>query len=329
MNERHGYFLEGQKVKSLSKDLNLIASKVSRECGGLPIAIVIVGRALMKIEAKTLRIDATRQLQNPVQTKIKGMESYDNDIPKEALVRYRIGLGLFQEVDIIEDARHRALAIVNTLVSSFMLLEVYGKIKMHDVVQDVAIHIACKEENRHIVKAVPNADMFPDDLRFEKLVSFDIRIGKRGSVYQESFEKTLRLIYGTRLSRSVKVLLKRTEFLQLKDCEGLKNILEDLDSNSFGQLKSLKLEECNEMKYLLDIIDGAPRVLAPFCNLVELELWHLGNFSEICHGQLPAVSFSNLRSVRFTSSGPLKLLFPPSLVQGLVHLQSLSFFAEI
>ncbi|THF96695.1 hypothetical protein TEA_002398 [Camellia sinensis var. sinensis] len=393
-----------------SKDLNAIAREVWRECGGLPIAIVTVGRALMKNPSKDVWIDAARQLQNPVRTKIKGMESYvysslelsynyleseekpcfllcslfpkDNDIPKEALVRYGIGLGLFQEVDTTEDAGHRALAIVSTLVSSFMLLEVYGKIKMHDVVRYFAIHIACKEENKHIVKAgigltdwpdnhttfqnytgisfmdnhicelpsglefskleilllqwnsrrfeimqipnnfsegmkdlkvldmssnIPNAHMFPDDLRFEELVSVDIRTGKRGCVCQESFEKTLRLTY---------------------DCEGLKNILEDLDSDSFDQLKSLKLEECNETKYLLDMIDGAPRVLAPFCNLEELELWHLGNFSEICHGQLSAASFSYLRSVRFTSSGPLKLLFPPSLVQGLVHLQSLSCFCR-
>ncbi|XP_028119198.1 probable disease resistance protein At4g27220 [Camellia sinensis] len=394
-----------------SKDLNAIAREVWRECGGLPIAIVTVGRALMKNPSKDVWIDAARQLQNPVRTKIKGMESYvysslelsynyleseekpcfllcslfpkDNDIPKEALVRYGIGLGLFQEVDTTEDAGHRALAIVSTLVSSFMLLEVYGKIKMHDVVRYFAIHIACKEENKHIVKAgigltdwpdnhttfqnytgisfmdnhicelpsglefskleilllqwnsrrfeimqipnnfsegmkdlkvldmssnIPNAHMFPDDLRFEELVSVDIRTGKRGCVCQESFEKTLRLTY--------------------EDCEGLKNILEDLDSDSFDQLKSLKLEECNETKYLLDMIDGAPRVLAPFCNLEELELWHLGNFSEICHGQLSAASFSYLRSVRFTSSGPLKLLFPPSLVQGLVHLQSLSCFCR-
>ncbi|KAF5930706.1 hypothetical protein HYC85_031579 [Camellia sinensis] len=214
-----------------SKDLNAIAREVLRECGGLPIAIVTVGRALMKNPSKDVWIDAAQQLQNPVSNK---------------------------------NQRHGII--------------------------------------------FPNAHMFPDDLRFEELVSVDIRTGKRGSVYQESFEKTLRLTY--------------------EDCEGLKNILEDLDSDGFDQLKSLKLEECNETKYLLDMIDGAPRVLAPFCNLEELELWHLGNFSEICHGQLSAVSFSNLRSVRFTSSGPLKLLFPPSLVQGLVHLQSLSCFCR-
>ncbi|XP_028098928.1 probable disease resistance protein At4g27220 [Camellia sinensis] len=174
-----------------SKDLNAIAREVWRECGGLPIAIVTVGRALMKNPSKDVWIDAARQLQNPVRTKIKGMESYvysslelsynyleseekpcfllcslfpkDNDIPKEALVRYGIGLGLFQEVDTTEDAGHRALAIVSTLVSSFMLLEVYGKIKMHDVVRYFAIHIACKEENKHIVKAGIGLTDWPDN----------------------------------------------------------------------------------------------------------------------------------------------------------------------
>ncbi|KAL7201226.1 hypothetical protein ACSBR1_033017 [Camellia fascicularis] len=450
-----------------STDLNPIAREVARECGGLPIAIVTVGRALMKNRSKDVWIDAARQLKKSVPTKIEGVEAYKARqshasysaacfqrilIPMIALVRYGMGLGLFQDVDTIEDGRHRALALVSILVSSFMLLETDGKINMHDVVRDFAIHVACREKAEHITKAGigltywPDNDTtfqnytrmsfmendiceLPDGLEFPKLeilllqwnsyrsqmqipnnffqgmndlkvldMSGNIMFAVPPSIQFLTTLQTLCLDY-CQLGDDISIIgtLKSLEILSLyqsnikevprcftqlthlklfdlrfchdltqispglkektiqetmlaflsltslclsvpnadmipddlrfekliRDCKGLKNILGDLDRDGFDQLKSLDLHFCHEMKYLLDLIDGAPRVSAPFRNLEELTLCCLANFSEICHGQLPNESFSNLRSVNLSFCAQLRLLFPPLLVQRLVYLQRL------
>ncbi|GMP90126.1 hypothetical protein CsSME_00041394 [Camellia sinensis var. sinensis] len=386
-----------------------------------------------------------------------------------ALVRYGIGLGLFQDVDTIEDGRHRALALVSTIVSSFMLLEIDGKIKMHVVVRDFAIHVACREKAKHIMKAGigltywPNNDTtfqnyarmslmendiceLPCKLEFPKLEILLLQWNSYGSrmqipnnffqgmndlkvldmsrnimfavsqstqfltilqtlcldycqlgddisiigtlksleilsLYQSNTKEVLRcftqsthlklfdlrfchdltqispgvisslhkleeLYIGTAFTRwtvegedNSRNNVSLSELKSLSQLTGLclsvpnadmipddlrfEKLIRDLDRDGFDQLKSLELHFCHEMKYLLDKIDGAPRVPAPFCNLEELTLCCLANFSEICRGQLPNESFSNLRSVNLSFCAQLRLLFPPSLVQRLVYLRRL------
>lgn len=136
-----------------NSDINLIARKVAATCGGLPIAILTVGRAL-KNKEKGLWIDALRQLEKSNPSNIKGMQesvfstlelSYnylqseeaksffllccffpeDSQIPVELLVKYAFSLNIFKDVDTVEDARCRAYAVVSTLSSSFLLIVDY------------------------------------------------------------------------------------------------------------------------------------------------------------------------------------------------------------
>ncbi|XP_057512330.1 disease resistance protein At4g27190-like [Actinidia eriantha] len=166
-----------------SSDLNSIATEVARRCGGLPIAIVTVGRALRN-RSKDVWIDVVRQLKKPIPKRIKGMDAFvysrlelsynyledeeakslfllcslfpeDDEIEVETLVQYGMGLRLFQDVDTIQDGRVRARALVSTLLSYSLLLkgDYYDLVKMHDLVRDAAIVIASKEENKYMVKA--------------------------------------------------------------------------------------------------------------------------------------------------------------------------------
>lgn len=155
-----------------NSDIYLLATKVAERCAGLPIAVVTVARAL-RGRSKHAWSDALGQLQNPPSRNIKGMQKYlysslelsynfletdeikscfllcslfkeDVEIPIEILVRYGMGLRLFQNVYKLEAARDRAYALVESLKACCLLLD--GKneeyVMMHHVIRDFAILVA-------------------------------------------------------------------------------------------------------------------------------------------------------------------------------------------
>uniref|UniRef100_A0A2N9J6N9 AAA+ ATPase domain-containing protein n=1 Tax=Fagus sylvatica TaxID=28930 RepID=A0A2N9J6N9_FAGSY len=153
-------------------DLRPTAEEVAKECGGLPVAVVTVGRALEN-KTKDEWIAALEQLKKSIPKNIPGLHSKvyssikfsysylksdeakscfllcclfpeDYSIPIEYLVRYGVGRRLFEKIDNVAEARSRVHAMVKDLKRSFLLLdsELEECVKMHDVVRDVSISIA-------------------------------------------------------------------------------------------------------------------------------------------------------------------------------------------
>ncbi|KAL9403396.1 hypothetical protein Peur_000368 [Populus x canadensis] len=179
--------------------LNTVAREVARECQGLPIALVTVGRALRDQSALQWEL-ACRQLKesqcacmeqidekNNAYTCLKLSYDYlqlketkscfvlcclfpeDYDIPIQDLTRYAVGYGLHQVAEPIEDARKRVSVAIENLKDCCMLLgsETEEHVKMHDLVRDVAIHIA-SEEYGFMVKAGLGLEKWPmSDTSFE------------------------------------------------------------------------------------------------------------------------------------------------------------------
>ncbi|KAL9993114.1 putative AAA+ ATPase domain, P-loop containing nucleoside triphosphate hydrolase [Helianthus debilis subsp. tardiflorus] len=154
-----------------SPDLNPIATKVAKRCSGLPLAIVTVARAL-RHRSKYAWRDALRQLRSST---VKGVYASvfaslelsfnflkdeetkacfllcslfkeDLDISIEFLVRYGIGLRLFQDVHTLEEARDRVHTIVENLKACCLLLDsdVEDCFRMHDVTRDFLLSVACR-----------------------------------------------------------------------------------------------------------------------------------------------------------------------------------------
>ncbi|XP_028944148.2 probable disease resistance protein At4g27220 [Malus domestica] len=172
-------------------DLRSITKEVVHECGGLPIAIVTVGKALEK-KNKREWDDALNQLRNSTPVNIPGVNdkvyscikwSYDrldsdearsclllcclfpedHDISIEYLVRYGWGRGYFSNSFTLEDARNRVHSLVDQLKRRFLLLDsgedkftkkvdMVQFTKMHDIVRDVAISIASRDPHRFLVR---------------------------------------------------------------------------------------------------------------------------------------------------------------------------------
>ncbi|XP_014504583.1 uncharacterized protein LOC106764739 isoform X2 [Vigna radiata var. radiata] len=164
--------------KDTPENMQHLAISISKECKGLPVAIVAVASSLKgKKEAiwhsalNKLRsskpINISRGLQDPYMCLKLSYDNLDTDEAKslfllcsvfpedyeisvECLIRCAIGLGVAGEVDIYEEARTEVTAAKIKLVSSCLMLEAGDeRVKMHDLVRDVA-HWIAKNENKII-----------------------------------------------------------------------------------------------------------------------------------------------------------------------------------
>ncbi|PWA52336.1 NB-ARC domains-containing protein [Artemisia annua] len=172
----------GERVEN---DLTLkhVAKNVCEECGGLPLIIQVVGNTL---KAKTIYFweAALEKLKNAAPLDISqdirkayihlklsydflqsedaklcfllcSMFPEDTLIPVERLTHYMVGLRQLHVINNIEDARNRVRIAVDTLRSTFLLLDGNNEFttKMHDVVRDVALIIASEDNNNYFVRA--------------------------------------------------------------------------------------------------------------------------------------------------------------------------------
>ncbi|KAL7216941.1 hypothetical protein ACSBR1_028800 [Camellia fascicularis] len=141
-------FHMGHKIILTSRSLDVagiqhiepIARKVSRECGGLPLAIIIIGASMRGKTTEALWHDALNALRRSV-PRIKE----DSEIEVKELVQCWIAEGLVDdELRNYEDSMNRGIALVENLKDSCLLEKgiTMETVKMHDIVRDIALWIA-------------------------------------------------------------------------------------------------------------------------------------------------------------------------------------------
>ncbi|KAL5726295.1 hypothetical protein ACHQM5_009349 [Ranunculus cassubicifolius] len=166
------------------------AKKIVKECKGLPVALVTLGRA-MRGKKQSSWEDTHQQLMESNYSDIEGMDakvfkaikvSYDflpegtkhfflfcclfpedHKISMEELLRYTIGEGIIKASDI-NRSKGKLYLVVNYLTSSHLLQkgEKDGFVTMHDVIRDVGINIATSDEHGFIVMAGKGLESWPE-----------------------------------------------------------------------------------------------------------------------------------------------------------------------
>ncbi|CAK9168701.1 unnamed protein product [Ilex paraguariensis] len=162
---------------AMSEQIKPFAEAVAKECGGLPLALIVVGASMRGKTMVALWKDALNALRRSVPL-VKGIEekvykplkwSYDSlqgehlkscflfcclyseDFPMEVceLVRYWFAEGLLDQRYNYEELENRGVAIIESLIDSCLLERGVkgGTVKMHDVVRDVGIWIASALED--------------------------------------------------------------------------------------------------------------------------------------------------------------------------------------
>ncbi|MCD7454914.1 hypothetical protein HAX54_026509 [Datura stramonium] len=226
LSEEEAWILFKQKAGNSVDDPSLlhIAKDVAKECKGLPLAIITVAGAL-KHKSKPSWEDALVQLQRSAPTNIPGVIknvyqslklSYDylesdevrylfllcslfeedSNIWSEQLLRYGMGLGIFTEIKNIEEARKRVCHLLETLKDCFLLSKGHSKsyVRMHDVVRDVAIHIASKGKYIFMVSHDRNLEEFPRRNSYEQYTHTSIVVNKFDELSGPIFCPKLKLL---------------------------------------------------------------------------------------------------------------------------------------
>ncbi|KAL7169204.1 hypothetical protein ACSBR2_034277 [Camellia fascicularis] len=186
-------------------DLQPIAELVVNACRGLPLALVVVGRALQH-QSNSVWTDALQKLRIPVtemeEEKVYkvltisyshleheeakslfllcGLYTQGHDIQIEDLVRFGMGLRLFEGIDRLGEARDHVHALVNILRNRSLLLNSDKDecVKVHDLVRDFSISITSKGDNVFLIQHGDSLTEWPEKQTCEPCTSISIISGK-------------------------------------------------------------------------------------------------------------------------------------------------------
>ncbi|KAK9218249.1 hypothetical protein WN943_006886 [Citrus x changshan-huyou] len=324
-----------------NRELKSTAIDVARACGGLPVALTTVAKAL---RGKSLHEwkNSLRELRTPSMGNFEGVsaETYSsielsfkylkggqlkelfrlcslmgNSIPTLKLLKYSMGLGIFKGVNKMEDARNKLYALVHELRDSCLLLEGDSNklVSMHDVVRDVAISIACRDQHVFVVE---NEDVWdwPDEDALRKCNAFSL-INNSNREFPEGLEyPNLEFLY-----------------ISLKDSSREINI----PGNFFVGMKKLRVLDFTQMQFSsfpssIDLLVNLHTLcldqnvlgeIAIIGKLKNLEVLSLFNCDII---QLPEElgQLTKLRLLDLTDCFRLKVI-APNVISSLIRLEEL------
>ncbi|GMJ14262.1 RPS5-like 1 [Hibiscus trionum] len=162
----------GDEALNSHPDIPKLAKQVAEECDGLPLALITIGRAMACVTTpgewnyaiEKLKQSTLPEMEDKVYPLLKF--SYDNldptmkccllycclypedyNIPKRRLVEYWFCEGLLNEYDTISKAEMQGDHIINSLLRACLLERGEEEcVKMHDVIRDMGLWIACELE---------------------------------------------------------------------------------------------------------------------------------------------------------------------------------------
>ncbi|GAB4850597.1 hypothetical protein Ancab_029906 [Ancistrocladus abbreviatus] len=163
----------GEEALNSHPEIPELAEIVAKECDGLPLALITIGRAMSSKKSPQEWRHAIEVLRN-YPSRFAGMAnhvfpilkfSYDSllddtikccflyccifpedfDIPKDNLVELWLGEGFLDESDDLYEARNQGIDIIESLKLACLLETGYSvnTVRMHDVIRDMALWLAC------------------------------------------------------------------------------------------------------------------------------------------------------------------------------------------
>ncbi|XP_058220280.1 disease resistance protein At4g27190-like [Rhododendron vialii] len=329
------------------EDMPSEAKEVCDECGGLPVAILAVAKAL-KGKGSYAWKDALRQLKSSNFNKILDIDpklfpslklSYDlleledarscfllcSLFPEDAeisiddLVRYSFGMRLLDPTlsTTLEDVRNRVLTVVEGLKASCLLLD--GKdnntVKMHDVIRDVAISVA-KDEKRYLVKH--DLKKWPERVTYEHYSAISLMSEYFCEIPRELGCKELRTL----------VLRSKDSSLPDSFFNGMETNLEVLDLSGTA-IESLPISLSKLVKLRMLFLPGGIRNISLLGKLKSLEILCFDGIYELAP-EIRQLTCLKLLDLGNNEDVELRVI-PPNVLSNLTRMEELCIpddFAE-
>ncbi|WRX27218.1 Leucine-rich repeat - like 10 [Theobroma cacao] len=184
----------GEETLNSDPLIRMLAKEVAAECGGLPLALITIGRAMaykksphewrygLEVLRRSphkfarlgegpfplLKFSYDSLPSNSVRSCLLYCSLYPQDysISKATLIDYWYCEGLLDEFDSISSARMQGYNIIGVLVDACLLNEDGKKfVKMHDVIRDMTLRIVHQyeaSENRFFVRAGVGLEAVPE-----------------------------------------------------------------------------------------------------------------------------------------------------------------------
>ncbi|GLT32031.1 hypothetical protein SLA2020_067250 [Shorea laevis] len=173
---------------------------------------------------------------------------------------------------------------------------------------------------------IPDIRMIPKIFFFENLKKFKIFIGCKWEDQSSSFgsSRILKLHLNASISFNylVKMLLKKTVELHLRELAGVKNVVDELNTEGFPDLKYLNVHNAPEVQHIIKSAEGVP--FNAFPRLEVLFLQNMINLEKLFRGRFKDTAFNNLRIITVECCDKVKNLFSSSISRQLLHLQEIS-----
>ncbi|RYR73169.1 hypothetical protein Ahy_A02g007504 [Arachis hypogaea] len=275
LNEEESWSLFQSEANNLDKepDKHQIAFQLAKRCAGLPILIVTMARSLIDQNIHAWK-DALSQLEKVDNEelqeitysalelsykRLKGNEmkaffllcaTNGKNPSVNDLFKYGMGLGIFSSTNTMEGARNRLHNMISALKASCLLLEddTITRVKMHDVVREVAISIAYRDY--HILAKYGDGDKLREFPNMD-ILSNCSQIILQNCGFRQLPEKldghNLKFFHLSNFDLSLKIpnfFFADTKFLEVLDLTGLNLSLLPTSFLSLTNLKTLCLDQC-------------------------------------------------------------------------------------
>ncbi|RWR72025.1 putative disease resistance protein [Cinnamomum micranthum f. kanehirae] len=343
---------------AMSPSIEPIARDIVKKCSGLPLAIIVIGSSLRKINYVGVWRNMLRKLQLPSTSQIKSMEkevfsclkiSYDrlpNDFernlflycslyPEDSeiwiteLVEYCWLEGYIQGVDSIEEARDDGHHMVMNLIDASLLERGYNekRVKMHDIIRDFAL----KEASGFLVKTGKHVKHPPEEnewLQAQKISLMGCSLVRLLERPNCSTLSTLLLQNNDQLTVIPNSFFECMHSLCILDLSRTK--IKSLPSSlcNLVNLRGLYLKGCRNLEELPSQV-GA---------LTQLEVLHLGGPTRIKY--LPAevgeltrlkrlIAEFQYKNCSQNDEWNMKLRVPTGIIPKLQWLEELSLYVEV
>ncbi|KAK8300780.1 hypothetical protein V6Z12_D05G416400 [Gossypium hirsutum] len=334
--------------------LNDVAKEVAAQCKGLPLAIVVVAKALKGeslnewrdanqrfkdsthlydeevlggvLEPLKLSYDYLKKGNNQM-TGINDIQMCfllcslfpeDEEIDIEILITCGIGVGLFPYVSLIEDKRKKIVEALKKLQKSGLLLKTYVayRISIHDVIRDFAHWLTKTGENRFMVK--DTLEEWPHmDESYTAIALWNCSsiIKKFPDKMEFSKLKTLFLEGERKRKRDDFLVVSGTFFEEMKALQVLLLQRVSFSLEGFPSLPNLKTLCCDDCML--------KNFSSSLTNMRSLEILALID-TEIDEISEELVKLSALKYLRLSNFGVgREMNIPPNLVSRLTSLQEL------